>query len=300
MRKTGLLFLAFTFLLTGLSSGAKISYRVFKPTGAGEGVFLKSGEKQHRYFAVKKGTSFGFEAVGPTTIKIRTRAELPQNVKEGAYEVQVWEGDKLVAGRKAQSRPSALTLNAQVERIGLSRAIVIHVPRGKHSYRLWITSDKYNTFYARFYQEKKKIKKAEYSAFKPSDFKKQVTLVAGKNNVAYYLVDNAGGVTLTVVGPTKIRIYCRANFSQDMKGNAKFSLGLYEKNTEAVQFAGIAKLARDLNFKEVGDIVPSKLHAFTYDVPAGRHIYEVRKINSTSPNLAVRFQIRKVGLGMTQ
>jgi hypothetical protein len=300
MRRTGLLLLAFVFLLSGMSYGAKTKYRIFKPSGVGEGVFLKSGEKQFRYFAIKKGTSFGFEEIGPTKIKIRTRAELLPNVKDGSYEIQVWEGDKLVAGRKASTRSSALSLNSQMDKIGLSRTIVIKVPKGKHSYRLWITSDKYSTFYARFYHEKKKIKKAEYSPYQPSDYKKQVTLIAGKKNTPYYLIDNSGGVTLTVVGPTKIRIYCRANFNEGMKGNSKFSLGLFEKNVEAAKFIGVAKLAQDLNFKEVGDIMPSKLHTYSFDVPEGRHQYEVRKINSASPNLAVRFKIRKVGLGMVQ
>ncbi|OGC94690.1 MAG: hypothetical protein A2W25_15845 [candidate division Zixibacteria bacterium RBG_16_53_22] len=300
MKRAGLFLLAFSVLLSGIAFGAKAKYRVFRPSGAAESVFLKSGEQQFKYFAVKKGSSFGFEAVGPTKIKIRTRAELLPGVKEGDYEIQVWEGDKLVTGRKAKTRASALSLNSQIEKIGIARTVIIKVPKGKHSYRLWITSDKYNTFYARFYQEKRKIKKAEYSTYTPSDYKKQVTLATGKHDISYYLVDNNGGVTLTVVGPTKLRIYCRANFSQDIKGNAKFSLGLFEKNVEAAKFAGVAKLAQDLNFKEIGDIVPSRLHTFIFDVPEGRHQYEVRKINSASPNLAVRFKIRKVGLGMVQ
>jgi len=292
--------LAFSVLLSGIAFGAKTQYRVFRPSGATESVFLKSGEKQFKYFAIKKGASFGFEAVGPTIVKIRTRAELLPIVKEGEYKIEVWEGDKLIAGRKASTRTSAITLNSQMEKIGIARTVVIKVPKGKHAYRLWVTSDKFGTFYARFYQEKKIIKKAEYSTFTPSDFKIQVTLVAGQKNTSYYLVDNAGGVTLTVVGPTRLRIYCRANFSQDMKGNAKFSVGLFDKNMEAARFAGVAKLAQDLTFKEIGDIMPSRLHTFAFDVPAGRHQYEVRKINSASPNLAVRFQIRKVGLGMVQ
>lgn len=300
MRKIGLLLLTFIFLFSEASFGAKTNYKVFRPTGAGESVFLKSGGKQYKYFTVKKGASFGFEAIGPTKIKIRTRAELIPAVKDGSYEIQVWEGDQLITGRKTNTRASVLSLNAQVDRIGLSRAIVLSVPKGKHSYRLWITSDKYSTFYARFYQEKRKPRKIEYGLFKPSDFKKQVTLVTGKNKIAYYLVDNAGGVTLTVVGPTKLRIYCRANFDQSMKGNAKFSLGLFEKGQESAKFAGVAKLASNLNFKEVGEIMPSKLHTFTFDVPQGRHEYEVRKINSASPNLAVRFKIQKIGLGMVQ
>jgi hypothetical protein len=245
-----------------------------------------------------KGTSYGFDVVGPTKIKIRTRAELKSGIKEGSYEIQVWEGDHLVEGRKVDTRPSALKLSSAVEMIGLTRSVTLKVPKGKHSYRLWIQSDKFDKFYLRFYQEKKKVNKVEYNSFKPLEFKKQVTLVSGKNSLAYYLVDNSGGVTLSVVGPTNLRVYCRASFGQGMKGNSKFSLGFFEGGREAAKFAGVAKLSQDLNFKEAGDIMPSKLHTFTFDVPEGKHVYEIKKINSTSPNLAVRFKIKKVGLGI--
>jgi hypothetical protein len=298
IKLTATLFLAIAFLWPGVSQGAKTKYRVFKPSGAVKGVFLKSGEKRYRYFAVEKGTSFGFDAVGPTKIKIRTRAELKSGIKDGEYEIQVWEGDNLIKGRKAKVKPSAVQLELNSDGIGVARTLVINVPRGKHIYRLWTTSEKFDRIYARFYQEKKKPKKVEYNIFKPYEFKKQVTLSTSKGSVAYYLVDNTGGVTLSVVGPTRLRIFCRANFDQSMKGNAKFSLGLYEKDQEAANFAGVAKMAQNLSFKEAGDIVPSKLHTFTFDVPAGRHLYEIKKINSTSPNLAVRFKIMKVGLGM--
>jgi hypothetical protein len=163
-----------------------------------------------------------------------------------------------------------------------------------------VTSDNLGTFYARFYQAKKKVKKIEYTTFKPLKFDQQVTLATAKNNIPYFLVDNDGGVSLSVVGPTKLRIYCRANFVPSMKGNAKFSLGLFEKGKEAASFAGVAKLANDLSFKEIGDVMPSKLHTFTFDVPAGKHVYEIKKINSASPNLAVRFKIKKLGLGMVR
>jgi len=298
MRKTGLFILSAIFLLASVSFGAKTKYRAFTPTAASKSVFLKTGAKQYKYFTVEKGTSFGFQATGPTKIKIRTRAELKSDAKDGEYEIQIWEGDRLIEGRKAKSKASSTNIGGQPEEIGVARTILIHVPKGRHSYRLWITSEKFDTFYARFYQQVKKAKKTEYSAFKPSEFKKRVSLQTGKSDISYYLVDNSGGVTLSVVGPTRLRIYCRASFDSGMKGNAKFSLGLFEQGKEAGKFTGVAKLSSNMNFKEMGDIIPSRLHTFTFKVPEGKHSYEVKKINSASPNLALRFKIMKDGLGM--
>jgi hypothetical protein len=299
MRKAVVFFLAFVFLSGGISFAAKATkYRAFTPNSAGKSIFLKSATSQRKYFMVDKGTSFGFNAVGPAKVRIRTRAEFATGIKEVDYEIQVWEGDRLIDGRKVKSKPSLLVADGLKTGIGVARSLVITVPKGKHSYRLWIVSEKANKIYARFYQTRKPMKKAEFINYKPYEFKKQVTLAAGKKPATYYLIDQTGGVTLSVVGPTKIQIYCRACFDKNMKGNAKFSLGLFEKGQQAAIFPGVTKASSKIAFKEMADIIPSFLSTFTLSVPDGKHVYELKKVDSAAPNLAVKFKIMKIGLGM--
>lgn len=300
MKKVLMLLAAIVFLASGTTSSAKtkVTYRAFTPNNTAKSVFLKSGDGQKKYFIVDKGTSFGFDVVGPTTVKIKTRAEFKPGLKGSDYEIQVWEGDKMVDGRKVKVAPSTLKLDGRQDPIGTARTISFKVPKGKHTYRLWITSAQSDRYYARFYQAKKPAKKSVYNTFKPTHYQKQISLASGKKTISYFLVDNNGGASLDVVGPTKIRLFCRANFSKDMKGSTKFSLGLFEGGKEATQFQGMAKVSKKAHFKELTDLMPSLLHTFTFDVPAGKHTYEVRKINSTSPSLAVRFKIMKASLGM--
>jgi hypothetical protein len=299
MRKAVVFFLAFVFLSGGTSFGAKaLKYRAFTPNSAEKSVFLKSAKSQRKYFIVNKGTSFGMNVVGPAKVRIRTRAEIAAGIQEVDYEFQVWEGDRLIDGRKVKSKPSLLVADGLKTGIGVARSIIISVPKGKHSYRLWIVSDKTNKIFARFYQSKKPMKKAEFINYKPYEFKKQVTLAAGKKPVTYYLIDQTGGVTLSVVGPTRIQIYCRASFDKNMKGSAKFSLGLFEKGQQAAIFPGVTKASNKVAFKEMADIIPSYLSTFTFSVPDGKHVYELKKVDSAAPSLAVKFKIMKIGLGI--
>ena len=298
MKKIGILLLAVFVLASGTSFAAKIKYKAFTPSGAGKSLFLKSKTDQHKYFVVDKGTSFGFDIVGPTTIKIRTRAEVKAGVSMADYEMQVWEGDNLVKGRKVKAKPSLLTAEGQKSGVGVVRTMIVKVPKGKHSYRLWMTSSNTDKLYARFYQAKKAAKKSKYSSFKPYEFAKQVTLKSGKNTISYYVVDGKGGVKVSVVGPVKLQILCRSSFDKNMKGRAKFTLGMYESGSLAAQFPAVTKASGAAHFKENGDLIPSRLHTFAFDVPSGKHLYEFKMLDSASPNLALRFKISSNALGM--
>ena len=302
MKKVMLVILAGLFLFGGTAFGAKASktkYRAFTPTGAGKSVFIKSGAKQHKYFVVEKGVSYGFDVTGPTKIKIRTRAEIKPGILNVDYETQVWEADKLIADRKIKTQPSTLVLEGQQVGIGQVQSITVKVPKGKHTYRLWIASEKSDRCYVQFLTAKASTKKAlGYKNYKPFEFKNQVNLKTSKGSIAYYLVDGTGGATVHITGPTKLRILCRANYNKDMKGKTKFTLGIFENGTQVTQLPGAVKVSTKSTFKELPDMVPSLIQVFNFNVPAGKHSYEFRKLDSAAPTLAIKFKIQESTLGL--
>jgi hypothetical protein len=298
MNKVAALFLTICLSFSGISLAADttaISYQIFKPSGAGKSQMVQSGVKQYKYYVVDRGASFGFDVTGPTKVKVYTRAEFKAGVSDLSYEIQVWEGDRLVKGRKVKATPSALLANGQ--KLGLARSVIFDVPAGKHSYRLWIVSDKADKYYARFYQALSGAK-SSINILQPAQFKRQVTLVSGQNMLPYYLVDTTGGVSLNVAGPAQLIIYCRANYDKNMKGKSKYTLGMFESGKETAQFPGAVKMATKTEFLELGELVPSTLNTYTFNVPAGKHVYQFKKIDSASPNLALRFKTAKSGFGM--
>ncbi len=300
MKRFVLMNIIFLFLAASLSFGAPkktVKYHAFAPRGVGKAVFLKAGAKSYGYFEVVKGKTIDFELMGPTKIKITSRAELRPNSKNSEYQMQIWEGDSLRVGRKAKTVKSDVIIEGQKLEIGLGRSVELSVPKGKHVYRLWFTSDNTDKYYVRFYQEVKTKKSSSMLSYRPLEFKKKVTLPVNKKSTTYYLVDTTGGVSVTVVGPTDLIIYCRVNFDQNMKGNSKFTLEVLESGKTVTQFSEIGALAPKLSYKEMTEIIPSDLHKFTFNVPSGKHIYTFREINSSAPSLAVRFKISKNGIG---
>ena len=103
-------------LLLGMAANSqaasKVKYRAFTPSGAGKSAFAKSGDKQYKYFVVDKGTSFGFDVTGPATVKIRTRAAFKPNIKSLDYEIQIWEAERLISGRKVKASPATILIDS--------------------------------------------------------------------------------------------------------------------------------------------------------------------------------------------
>jgi hypothetical protein len=298
MKRFSIYFLVISFLFGGqhLLAQSKTKYKAFKPSRAGDGVFLKSDSKRYRYYVLEEGKAIYLDVTGPAKIKLRSRADLG-GLKSGDYDLYVWEGKELIGGRKAETSKSKLILDGANEHVGLARDIFFKVPRGNHIYSISARSEKIDKFYLRFYQEKKSKKKPVYIPYRPYDYSQEIKLKTQKSEIPYYLVKEDGGARLKVIGPTRIRIYCRANFNTSIEEKSKFALGAYENGKSIEKFTGIAKKSQKVAFSDLPDQIPSTLHKFYLDIPSGEHIYEFKKVNSPAPNLAVRFKILEQTLG---
>lgn len=298
MKKLSVCLLAILFLFNGqhLRAESKTKYKAFKPSRAGDSVFLKSDLKRYRYYVLEEGQAMYLDITGPTRIKLRSRASLDR-IDSGDYDLYVWEGKKLIAGRKAGTSKSKLKIDGTDKQVGLARDIFFKVPKGKHTYSIMARSEKLDKFYLRFYQQKKTKKKSTYIPYRPYDYTKQTKLKTQKSEIPYYLVEKEGNVKLKVIGPTRINIYCRASFDPTVDDKSKFALGVYEEGKSVEKFTGIARKSNKLAFVDLPDLIPSTLHKFYLDVPSGEHIYAFKKVNSPAPNLAVRFKILENTLG---
>jgi len=118
MRKSLVFSAAVLLLAFGTAAAGKTKYRVFKPDGAGKYEFLKSDGKKYKYFMLEQGQVIDFKIIGPTKVKIRVRPALEGKIKSADFEIQVWEGDKLIAGRKVNSRKSKLRTDTKGIDIG--------------------------------------------------------------------------------------------------------------------------------------------------------------------------------------
>ncbi|MEE9554487.1 MAG: hypothetical protein V3W18_09340 [candidate division Zixibacteria bacterium] len=299
MRKYSASLLA-VILLTGnttLFAQSKTTYKAFSPSDNGKSVILKSDSKRYKYFTLDKTESVGFEVSGPTKVKIRTRALLPEKASSGDYSITVWEGERVKSGRKAETKASKLTADGIKGKIGVARDIFIKVPKGKHKYVVTFQSDNIDKAFLRFHQEKKKKKKRTYEPFRPYEYASKVKLKSGESRISYYLIDENGGARLKIIGPSSVKIYCRANFDPTMKEKSKFTLGVFENGKTVKKFSAVTKKSSKSLYTDLPELIPSKLHTFTLKIPDGEHVYEFKKINSSPNSLAARFKILKSSLG---
>jgi len=299
VRLIGSTVIAFVYLFCGLTSDAlaKTNYKAFTPTKAEKNAFLKSDSKKLKYFEIEKNGSIEFDITGPAKIKIRTRAAFSGNAESVAYKLTIWEGNKVRAGRKAKTKHSKLTVDGSDNKIGLARDIFLDVPKGKHVYTVSFSSGEVDMVYARFYMSKPKKKKSAYESYIPYEFVRKEKLKSGKSVSSYYFIDENGGAKIKVIGPTKIKIYCRANFDPTIKEKSKFSFGVFEGEKSVKKFSAIADKSSKSVYTKTPELIPSTMHSFVLDVPGGEHIYEFKKLNSPSPNLAIRFLILSSSLG---
>ncbi len=274
----------------------KVKYRAFKPSMAGESVFLKSGTERYKYYVLEKEKAIYFDINGPTKIKIRTRADLG-NLESAEYDLYVWEGKEVIAGRKAKTKASKLQVEDRDSKSGVARDLFFDVPQGQHTFSISFRSEKLNRLHLRFYQKKPARKKTNYISYLPYEYGQAVSLKTSKSKIPYYLVKEDGGVKVKVIGPTRLQIYCRANYDQSMKGKSKFALGVFEEGKPVETFKGIASKSGTMAFSDMPEIIPSTAHKFYLDVPKGEHLYELRKVNSPAPSLAVRLRIQEDALG---
>jgi len=290
MKKLFTIIIAILVTFFNSAIAGKIKYKAFTPDGAGKHEFLKSGDKKYKYFLAEAGQGIEFFIKGPTKGKIRIRPAIEKGKKSVEFEIQVWEGDKLVVGKKVKSSKSKMNSAASNVSIGVARDIFFKVSKGKHNYKIKILSEDSKKFYTRFYQKKKK-RRPKFITFAPVKNGKTANLKSKKSDITYYLVDNNGGAELNIIGPAELIIYCRVNFDKTMKEKSKFALGIFEDNKSVKKFKGIAKKSLKAAYSDKKDLIPSILHKYKFKVPSGKHTYQLKKVNSAAPSLSIRFKM---------
>lgn len=134
------------------AKNSKMRFKVLMPAHVAGSVYLQSGAQQIKYYSVEKGSPLIFTIKGPTTLKIRTRAEYKHDDTELEYECQVWEDGNIVANRKVKASITKVTLPGLKVGIYNARDIMLKVPAGKHRYRLVLISDEIERYFTRFYK----------------------------------------------------------------------------------------------------------------------------------------------------
>lgn len=255
--------------------------------------FRNPDGKVYTYYCLVNGQSLGFAVEGPIKVDIRTRAGLAKSEITAEYQIQVWEGEYLVAAEKFKSKK----IDAEILNSGLHpaayRRVSFEVPAGVHNYRLWLVSENIDTVFTRIYRSESENEKPRTVSMYPLEYYKRVHLYSKRNQTPYYLISKDQGVKLRIVGPAEFIVRARANFSEDMDGRIGYTISMFEDDEEVNTLSATTSKSLTMAYQDYTGVVPSRPTQFIVEVPAGNHTYNFMLKESAAQTISIRFTIPK-------
>lgn len=279
---------------TTLSSNA-YARKTIMPFGRPHTVNYKNPSgKVYTYYCLVNGQSLGFAVEGPVKVDIRTRAGLAKPGITADYQIQVWEGEYLIAAEKFKSKKiEAEILNSSLHPAAY-RKVSFEASVGVHNYRLWLVSENIDTVFVRIYRSESETEKVQKVSMYPLEYFKRVHLYSKRNQTPYYLVSKDKGVKLRIVGPAEFIVRARANFSENMDGRIGYTISMFEDGEEVNTLSATTSKSLTMAYQDYTGVVPSRPTQFVVEVPAGNHTYNFLLKESAAETVSIRFSIPKL------
>ena len=252
-------------------------WKSFRPVRSPSSVKVLVMGKRLTYHPLVKGEDIYVTVEGPTRLRVLTRIEFGQETGgEKSYYLRYErdDGKKGKFRRVATASHTAVLANDQSIHLGSSRSIYLKVPDGKHTYRFYVGSKSSYRLYLRFYERTIELDtKSDNVAFTPVNFTQSVPLIVKEEEVSYYRVGEADSLTLSVIGPTTIKVLARLEFDPTMFSDQKFRVRVLEDSNEKRVFPLRSKPSEIAEYGVMSEKVPGKGAVFFIEVPRGKHDY---------------------------
>ena len=292
--KTGTIVLVAALLFAAsadpLSAGGRKSVRLIPAGASPVGLRMEGQEKEREYYLLRHDAPLTLQVEGPGKLTVVSRLKIPASAPGSArYSIRVKEGRNTLKVHSTQTEKSSATFAQSGEAAGKSRKLTMKVPEGSFTYAFSLEETDRDAALRFTFEASKDTRKR--TAIEPLTYDRIVTAVVKEKLLAYFVSTSKRQASLRVVGPTKVRVTARLNYDEKMKGAQKFSVVVSEK--------GKAVLARPLqttksvgiSYKEWKEVVPGKARSFSFDVPAGEHVYSIGLDQTLSHSVSLRFSI---------
>lgn len=270
------------------------------PTAA-KSVEIKGKTTSSNYYPLDKTTPVSVKVVGPGTLKVYTRSEIPGKSKETIYGLAVVrDGTKhyLISRSAKVSKAEVVGEN---KRIGESKTVTFKVPKGTHEYQFKLPKDSKLDGYARFVFAEKLVapkvdEEIKYIPFLPRKFSEEVRIVVKEEEYIYYRVNTSKVVELEVIGPAKLKIVSRLEFTSQMHNDKPYRLQISNEK-EIVQTNPLkGKISATASYRHPTDLVIGRGDTSFLKVPDGRHRYTFTAPDSEG-SVLLRFYLPEKALG---
>ena len=274
-------------------------WKSFRPEKSPSSTKVLVMGKRLTYHPLKKGEEIYVTIEGPTRLRVLTRIEFGKETGgEKSYYLRYErdDGKKGKFRRVTTASHTAVLADDQSIHLGSSRSIYLKVPAGKHTYRFYVGSKSSYRLYLRFYERTTEVStKSDNVAFTPLNFTQSVPLIVKEEEVSYYRVGDNDSLTLSVIGPTTIKVLARLEFSPAMFSDQKFRVHVLEDGNEKRIYSLRSKPSEVAEYGVMSENVPGKGAVFFIEVPRGKHDYRF-EILDNGRNALLRFFIPREDL----
>lgn len=236
------------------------------------------GGKEWNYFPLHHNNSTVLQLEGPGKLKIISRIRFTNKEEDDLeysiiYRINGSEKRSHTFTDVVQSQ-SACYLKGKLGIPGVEGDVFINIPSGENSVEVWKGKDTHRVA-VRFLFTPHKEKKAVLTPLTPSSFIEPVDLVNDERITVYYRFSESAPLKLSVIGPTKLKLLTRLEYTSLMKGRISYRICVKEDGKTKNSFSLCGIKSESAEYKKKGGLIPGKANEIYINVPKGLHNYEI-------------------------
>lgn len=289
------LFILILFLV-GLSVNVAAAKKVIIPKDHHKPIIIEIGKKNLKYYQLfqKKNTTINVE--GPGELHIYTRGIIPSgDISSNDYEIyysvdgakrktKLFKNIKVSSNAKFKTKKTILP--AQIKKL------VLKLKRGRHTIIIHKNNSKTKVL-ARFLFKEKKLKKEKWISYSPNPPYDPVNIVVNEEIVKYFRFSAKKPLKVSIIGPTKVRIFTRTENHYDSRGRVIYRVQVKCDNKIQNTYQISSVRSQTALYKNDKSLVPGKGREFLITVPKGKHLYEIYPIDQHRNSLLGRILFPK-------
>lgn len=259
-----------------------------KPKNHRKKVTIISSGKIRAYYTLSDKKESIIIVRGPGILRLLSRARFKPGEKDKLNYKIVYsvdgEKEKQIKIKKVKRSKKATYKNGQLGVPGSLKDFDIKLGRGYHTIK--ILSDKNNPNVGlRYIFYPKKAKKRTWVDLEPLSPYEPVELVSKEETAKYYRFSPDKPLKVEIIGPTMLRVFTRVENDHKMKGRINYRLQIKKDGKVEHTYMLNSRKSEVTTYKNNGKMIPGKAKIVVFEVPKGKHIYEIAPIDEDKKTL---------------
>ncbi|MBD3236276.1 MAG: hypothetical protein GF330_06215 [Candidatus Eisenbacteria bacterium] len=287
--------------------GAESHWAFLKARAAKERLQIRIGGSDRTYYRLDATTPVEFSASGPTRVRLITRPlDTAEGARRASYGLRVTRGagKKLVLLKEIYAEESeAVVCAATGDAVGEGEESLLHVPRGKWDFRLYLHESDTDVAVRLLQEERRKEELLVHCP--PESFDAVHVLVQPSGNeYPHYHFTRMLPLRARLRGPAPVSIRTRLDFPSGGLEIAPYGIEVIGWKAEEGELRRRFRKTRHYwsqrlektHYRDTDALCPGENMEFPIDLPAGEWVLEIRPIDIEIPGATARILAPKRAL----